>query len=109
MSSSAGGHRRPAAVVIQRRRYDPREEIIRSTNYSPQEGDGGGDTPTDWQEQQEPRWENCLMLFSCRAAMRRMLFLQIHLKRVGRDFLDGLDVPGDPAGAGSFLAVERSG
>lgn len=49
------------------------------------------------------------MLFSCRAAMRHMLFLQIHLKRVGRDFLDDLDVSRDPAGAGSFLAVERSG
>lgn len=51
--------------------------------------------------------ENCLMLFSCRAATRRMLLLQIHLKRVGRNFLHGLDVPGDPAGAGSFFGLWR--
>lgn len=49
------------------------------------------------------------MLFSCRAAMRRMLFLQIHLKRVGRDFLDDLDVPRDPAGAGSFFGCGEVG
>lgn len=51
--------------------------------------------------------ENCLMLFSCRAAMRRMLFLQIHLTWVGRDFLDDLDVPGEPAGAGSFFGCRE--